>query len=540
MKYLFLLIAGLLSFNGSAALSQIIDQRSEITPSLHGGVISDSTADNLNSNTQADSGSIPGFYYEPTDDYAPSLSSMEGTSQSGSIQTEYLDPDGEYNFQRVWKSGATPDAITKVGDLTTNPELKPFFNFSKLTFRRILKDEDPDSTLLKSIGLINNLTLGELLEIFPELQNKVIEDFVILDESFKNIDLALDTNSNSNRILNNAQQLLIEQLASNPAFENIPTEELTEGDWSEVIAQSEQEILQQVLAQYPELELVPVNRLFPIVEGVISGDWQSILQQAQQVAIEQGKQILTSQLLQLVPELIDIPLSALPIDDLVVSDLEGLADLTLEEIPSLENSYLSQVGNLSKQAGSYISELEPDVFTGDLFGKLDIAYAGPTETPITHILSGGTRNQIFKPEPCFELSCKHFEITDIFNPIGLEGELSGKAWVQGTSQQVPGGKGFLIPVNGGKERTGVSVWSPDSHVKLSLENIDEGGNGIPASAQVWLNFQFCVYPPFMGEHCTPHFIPVPTPWKVQEGGLILVFSRDKPSELIKNATSDKQ
>ncbi|MDJ0592063.1 MAG: hypothetical protein QNJ72_19080 [Pleurocapsa sp. MO_226.B13] len=281
MKYLFLLIAGLLSFNGSAALSQIID----------------STADNFSSNTQADSGSIPGFYYEPTDDYAPSLSSMEGTSQSGSIQTEYLDPDGEYNFQRVWKSGATPDAITKVGDLTTNPELKPFFNFTKLTFRRILKDEDPDSTLLKSIGLINNLTLGELLEIFPELQNKVIEDFVILDESFKNIDLALDTNSNSNRILNNAQQLLIEQLASNPAFENIPTEELTEGDWSEVIAQSEQEILQQVLAQYPELELVPVNRLFPIVEGVISGDWQSILQQAQQVAIEQGKQILTSQLL---------------------------------------------------------------------------------------------------------------------------------------------------------------------------------------------------------------------------------------------------
>ena len=525
MKYLFLLMAGLLSFNGSAALSQIID----------------STADNFSSNTQTDSGSVPGFYYEPTDELAPSLSQMEETSQSGSIQTEYLDPDGEYNFQRVWKSGATPDAITKVGDLTTNPELKPFFNFSKLTFRRILKDEDPNSTLLKSIGLINNLTLGELLEIFPELQNKPIEDFVILDESFNNIDLALapNTNSNGDRILNNAQQLLIEQLASNPAFENIPLKELTEGDWSEVIAQSEQELLQQVLIQYPELELVPIDKLFPIVEGIISGDWQLILSQAKQIAIEQGQQILTSQLLQLVPELIDIPLGALPIDNLVVSDLEGLADLTLEEVPNIENSYLSQVGDLSNKAASDLWEFEPDIFTGDLFGKLDIAYAGPTETPITHILSGGTRNQIFKPEPCFELSCKHFEITDIFNPFGLEGELSGKAWVQGTSQQVPGGKGFLIPVNGGKERTGVSVWSPDSHVKLSLENIDEGGNGIPASAQVWLNFQFCVYPPFLGEHCTPHFIPIPTPWKVREGGLVLVFSRDKPSELIKNATSEQ-
>ena len=229
----------------------------------------------------------------------------------------------------------------------------------------------------------------------------------------------------------------------------------------------------------------------------------------------------------------------MPIDDLVISDIEGLEDTTLEEVPDLENFYISQVGSLSQDATSYLSQYEPAIFTGDLFGKLDIAYAGETEFPITHILSGGTRNQIFKPEPCFEKSCKHFEITDIFNPFGLEGELSGKAWVQGTSQDVPGGKGFLIPVNGGKERTGVSVWSPDSHVKLSLENIDEGGNGIPASAQIWLNFQFCVYPPFLGEHCTPHFIPVPTPWKVQEGGLMLVFSRDRPSELIKNARSEK-
>lgn len=202
-------------------------------------------------------------------------------------------------------------------------------------------------------------------------------------------------------------------------------------------------------------------------------------------------------MLLLIPELQDIPLGVLPIDDLVIGDIEGLEDTTLEEVPDLENFYISQLGNLNQYATSYLSQYEPAIFTGDLFGKLDIAYAGETEFPITHILSGGTRNQIFKPEPCFEKSCKHFEITDIFNPFGIEGELSGKAWVQGTSQDVPGGKGFLIPVNGGKERTGVSVWSPDSHVKLSLENIDEGGNGIPASAQIWLNFQFCVYPPFL-------------------------------------------
>ncbi len=520
MKYLVLAIVGLLSFNSHPVLSQII------------------TTDNSKNQSDPESQSVtvPGFYYSPTDELPPSLSEMEGTSESGLIQTGYVDQYQAYNPQRVWKKGATPDNLTKIGDLTTNADLAPFFNFKKLTFQRILGNQNSDSTPLKSIGIINNMTLGEFLEIFPELQNQSIQDVLVINESLKNI----NSNLNTERILDNAQKLLVEELAANPAFENIPLKDIATGDWGEVISQGEQELLQQVLAEYPELEKVPIDKLFPFVNKAIASDWQSILSQAKQVTIEQGQQILTKQLLVLVPELKDIPLGVLPIDDLVVSDIKGLSDTTLEEVPDVENSYLAQVGNLSKNAAAYLSEYEPDIFTGDLFGKLDMAYAGPTETPITHILSGGTRNQIFKSEPCFERSCKHFEITDIFNPLGLEGELSGKAWVQGTSQQVPGGKGFLIPVNGGKERTGVSVWSPDAHVKLSLENIDEGGNGIPASAQVWLNFQFCVYPPFLGEHCTPHFIPIPTPWKVQEGGLMLVFSRDKPSELIKNARNEEK
>ena len=519
-KYLLLVVAGLLSFYSTPALSQII-------------TTTNSNNSRTQSNTKAESVTVPGFYYQPTLELPPSLSEMEGTSESGLIQTNYLDPNQIYNPQRVWQKGATPDTLTKIGDLTTNPELAPFFNFKKLTFQRIVGTQNPASTPLKSIGIINSMTLGEFLEIFPELQNQAVIEVLILKES-------LNTKVKVDRLLTQAQQLLVENLAANPAFENVSLEAIATGDWEAAISQAEQELLQQIVTQYPELEPVPVNRLFPLVAGAIDGDWQSVLNQAQQIVAAQGEQISTSQLLSLVPQLQDIPLGALPIDDLVLGDIEGLEDTTLEEVPDLENRYLSQVGNLSQDATAYLSQYEPEIFTGDLFGKLDIAYAGETEYPITHILSGGTRNQIFKSEPCFEKSCKHFEITDIFNPLGLEGELSGKAWVQGTSQDVPGGKGFLIPVNGGVERTGVSVWSPDAHVKLSLENIDEGGNGIPASAQVWLNFQFCVYPPFLGEHCTPHFIPIPTPWKVQEGGLMLVFSRDKPSELIKNARNEEK
>ena len=148
------------------------------------------------------------------------------------------------------------------------------------------------------------------------------------------------------------------------------------------------------------------------------------------------------------------------------------------------------------------------------------------------VVTGGTLEQKFSPEPCLEESCKHFELVDVLSGNGEKGNVHSKAWIQGSSQSVPGGKGFLRWVNGGEERTGVPVWTTDAHVKLSLEDIDEGGNGEPATARVWLDFQLGVYPPFLGEHCTPHFFSFPTPWKVQEGGLMVVFSRASAPDII--------
>ncbi|NJO93857.1 MAG: hypothetical protein HC820_04960, partial [Hydrococcus sp. RM1_1_31] len=249
----------------------------------------------------------------------------------------------------------------------------------------------------------------------------------------------------------------------------------------------------------------------------------------------------SKELLKAVPELADTPLGALPIDDLTVGDIMTLADKPLATFSKIGNRYLSQLGNFSQTPGTMLAvDSAMILLTGDVFGRLDISYAGPTETPIVHVLTGGTRNQVFLPEPCTETSCKHFEIADVLSGIGGLGNVQGKAWIQGTSQSVPGGKGFLMWVNGGKERTGVPVWSTDAHVKLSLENINEGGNGQPATAQVWINAQICVYPPFMGEHCTPHFISVPTPWKVQEGGLMLVFSRASVPDFIDTARERAQ
>ena len=372
--------------------------------------------------------------------------------------------------------------------------------------------------------------VAKLVERYPLLENVPIEEII-------NGDLDKYIEEQKQRILTEAQKRLIEELGNNPIFENIPLDALVNGDWEELLSQGEQAILAEVMEQFPDLEQVPIDKLFPIVGGVISGDWSLLVQEAKEVAIEKGTEILTKELLQLVPELADVPLGALPIEELLVGDIEGLADAALDRIPAIANRYLSELGNLSQTPGTMLAiDTAMILLTGDVFGRLDIPYAGDVETPITYVLSGGTKNQVFLPEPCLERDCKHFEVVDILSGLpgmvnGL-GKVQGKAWVQGSSQSVPGGKGFLRWVNGGRERTGVPVWTTDSHVKLSLENIDEGGNGEPATARIWLNFQICIYPPFLGEHCTPHFLSFATPWKVREGGVMVVFSRSSPSDWV--------
>lgn len=369
------------------------------------------------------------------------------------------------------------------------------------------------------------VAVAELVEKYPELQNVPVAE--ILDGNW---DGAKD------KAITLGQEWLVKELSSDPMFEGIPVAELVRGDWEGALSKAAQEQLVNLMEQYPELRGLPADKLFPIIDGAIRGDWESVKQQATQYAMEKGLEIGTRELLKAVPELANTPLGALPIEDLTVGDIQGLADKPLETMPKIANRYIAELGMASQTPGTMlVVDSAMILLTGDVYGRLDIPFAGPIETPVTNVLTGGTRNQVFLPEPCTEQSCKHFELTDVLSGIGGLGNIQGKAWVEGKSQDVPGGKGFLQAVNGGEEPTGVPVWSTDAHVKLSLEDIKEGGGGEAASATVWANFQVCVYPPFMGEHCTPHFISVPTPWKVTEGSFILVFSRASLPDFVQQA-----
>lgn len=548
-------------------------------------------------------GTVPGLYYDPSGELSPSLKEMEGATEAGGITYEQEEFDSRYNTQRVWQEGATPDEIIKVGDIKNNPTLDKLIDLDNLTLREIAANggADIEQVPLKSIGIINSMTVEEFFEVFPQLKNESISNVPILLETvinggkntssseyieqiaqerlgnidprlnqvpvsevlngdwdgiienyqkrgleelvkkypeLQNVPIAEILNGNGSQAIkekayNYAQQELVKELADNPAFEGIPIEQLASGNWSGVLEEKTQEQIQGLLEEYPELSRLPADQLFPIANGAITGDWDSVAQEAQDYALEKGTEILAKELIKAVPALADAPLGALPIDQLLVGDIDGLADVAMAYIPKIANRYLSQLGHLSQTPGTMlIADTAMILLTGDIFGRLDIPFAGEVETPILRTVTGGTRNQVFLPEPCVEESCKHFEIVDVLSGIGGLGDVQGKAWVQGSSQSVPGGKGFLQWVNGGKERTGVPVWTTDAHVKLSLEDIDEGGNGEPATARIHLDFQICVYPPFLGEHCTPHAFSFATPWKVQEGGLMLVFSRASAPDIV--------
>lgn len=379
---------------------------------------------------------------------------------------------------------------------------------------------DWDGALSQSKAAAAKLAAQELVKVHPALGNVPVGD--ILNGNWQGVrGAALDV----------GKKALVEELAKNPALEGIPLSQLAEGDWGGAISELQQGKLQDLIKDVPELQNLPIDQAFPIVNGVIAGDWQSVSLKA----VELGWELAGDDLLKAVPELQNLPLGSLPIDGLSISSLPGLVDRPLETIPNIASKYLTKLPGLSKvpvdklPLGYVFAALR-----GDLFGRLDIAYAGPVETPITSVVTGGTKNQKFKPEPCREKRCPHFELDNVEGG-GPPGKLSGKAWVEGKAQKVPGGKGMLARVNNGKEPTGVPVWGLDENVKLSLENIQEGSNGQPSTAEVWANIQFCFDAPFIGEQCTPHFIPIPLPMKVQEGGLMLIASSGKPPDMVRQA-----
>jgi hypothetical protein len=157
--------------------------------------------------------------------------------------------------------------------------------------------------------------------------------------------------------------------------------------------------------------------------------------------------------------------------------------------------------------------------------KIDIPFGSDREVKALYTLSGSTRNDRFKPEPCSNGRCSNFELADAVKLPGLS--IKGRQWVD-KHQMVPGGKGFLASVNGGLEPTGLVPWGFGVPFKLVAEEINENWGEVRFA----LYTRVCVRTPLADFGCTPFFIgPIPIPASggvVREGGDILIQTSNPP------------
>lgn len=459
--------------------------------------------------------------------HSPSFSELAPSKKAGSfiVPTSYqkkVTQDLGYDPSRAWPANATPDQIVKLGDLLNN---EYFNNIGQLSLRQIgqLSGLDIEKVPLNEISIVRELSIGNLYELYPKLKQLPLTQIPFLKDTLTNV-----VNNPHPINLDSSDQYLIYELAQNSALQNSSLKDLTVGDWEGVLNKDIQTQIRKILQELPNswTEL-PIKNAFPINNNQLK-NWEVVAEEA----FRKGFNLTGEELLTQFPLFQELPLGVLPINNLSIASLPGIADKALEEIPNAANNFLDKIPGLSNIP---VNELPIgfalNLLTSDTFAKLDIAYAGKTETPVTRVVTGGTKDQKFKPEPCKEKRCPHFELDDVIGK-GAASPMSGQSWVEGKAQLVDGGKGFLRSLNNGKEPTGIPVWGTDAHVKLSLEDIKEGEKGKPAKARVWANFQFCIDTFFSGEQCSPHFVPVATPWEVSEGGLVVIASTGEVPDFI--------
>lgn len=497
------------------AVGQIINQRTL-------------EAANQNAQQQVVEGTIPGIYYDPSGELAPTLSSGPGADTPGSVQ---IPPgyDLPYNLNRAWKVGATPAQTLKIGDLQGTPQ---FDQFRQQTLNEIVAHtgKDPSTITLSEVPIASSLTLDEYLQINPGAAELTVEEAPPVVQAavgyYEDESLILEP-------IDKTDTVFIEQQAGRPEISDIPAEDLLEGDWGDVFTPEEQSKLEKTLNKVNDkLKKLPLKQIFPLVNGVIAGDWDTVKKQAKQILIQEGSKILVKELLKnpkIAKAIKGLPLGALQTDKLSLKDAPGLGETALKDIPGADDKTVNQVPGLDDIPLDQIDLALALSFTRfDLLGRFDIADAAPVVDGIDYVISGGTKDQIPRPTPCKidgkdTKNCRHFELDNV-DGGGKPTELSGKAWVQGSDQKVEGGKGFLAKVNGGKEPTGIKPWVAGP-VKLLLEDIKEGTGGEVSSARLSTAWQLCVKVPILGLQCTPHVVVVPTPYRIKEGGIMLLLSR---------------
>ncbi|MGR3278544.1 D-alanyl-D-alanine carboxypeptidase family protein [Acaryochloris marina NIES-2412] len=492
-------------------------------------IINQQTLEAANQNAQAEEeGTIPGLYYDPSGVVAPTFANSPASETAGSIRIPAGSQAPSY-LNGAWPANASSDQVLKIGHLKHHPQFK---QFTDLNINQVLKasGKDPATVKLSEVPIASSMTVGEYLQINPDAAEQSLEEAPAVVQSAFGY---YEDEPLLNEPIDQTDITFIEQKSTNPEISDIPAEDLLEGDWGDAFTEEEQSKLAKTLSKVNErLRKLPLKQLLPLTQGIINGDWDTVKKQAKDLAIKEGSKILIKELMKnpkIAKAIKDLPLGTLPLDKLGLADAPGVGETAIQNIPGAEDKTLNQIPGLKDVPLDQIDLALALSFTRlDLLGRIDTTDAASVVDNIDHVISGGTKDQIPKPAPCKidgkdTKNCRHIELDNV-DGGGEPTKLSGMGWIQGPDQMVPGGQGWLRIVANGKEVTGIKPWIAGP-VKLYLEDMKEGSGDEVGSARLSTAWQFCHKDPITGLHCTPHFIRVPTPWRIKEGGIMLLLAR---------------
>jgi LAS superfamily LD-carboxypeptidase LdcB len=489
------------------------------------------------------------------------LGTWEQTPGGGDAWVETPPPGAPFNTglsYNVWRAVPTNASLgrtIKFGDLsnTVLPNGAQYFQDRNRSMQDLLSSQgqSTNTTKIGDSSYTSSLTLGEVIAANGGKLPSSLESKLKDQRTSSAQDLA------QLRALGGSAGSVAKVLSDNPAIKEIPLSELASGDFQGAldigVQRGAQEAIKNLPAKWKDL---PVGA---IAGALASGDYKAALQEG----VKYGGKKLADYILK-TNALKNLPVGAIA-KDLPISELGNITKTPLATLPRVGSQYLSKIPGLKNasivQAG--VQAAIPLV-KGDIAVKLDIALAGKREQPSANAFTGGTPKNNFEATNCVINSakkgrgkthnCAHFEMGNMnigLTPgqakkmptpggkslLGID-RYKGMQLIDGQTQQVKGGKGILAKVNGGWEPTG---WAPFSGAggyspaKLSLKNIKEhpGGKKI-AEADIQIDLQITVK--IWGTtHSTPHFIPVPSPFKAKQNQYLLLLASGAPPKQVQDA-----
>lgn len=223
------------------------------------------------------------------------------------------------------------------------------------------------------------------------------------------------------------------------------------------------------------------------------------------------------QVLSFYPKVGQLSLGDLDLSKYELNSIPRLVDTQISRFQKWEQSFINQVPGLNQVP---FAQMPQPIDSGlDVVGIASVVLGkserGDSRARENYFVSGKvTRANKTVVVACgVGQECSYLELGDV---AGTQGNLYGKRWASGSSQQVDGGFGILQRVNGGKEPTGRLVYG--SGFKVVLTGVNES----TGTANFGLFFRICMNFFLGGKSCTPYFIG-PVPWiPVKENDLVIL------------------